>query len=223
MGSTIELTASDGHQFKAYRAEAAGSARGAMVVIQEIFGVNHHIRSVCDRVAGMGYTAIAPQMFDRFMRDFESGYSPDEIEHCRSLLQNVDWDAFMRDVDAARADVAGADKTGIVGFCMGGSVAFLAGCRLDGFATSICYYGGRIIDFVNEVPRCTTQMHFGTEDQSIPLDAVETIQATRRDCDVHLYAGAAHGFHCDERGSYHPVAAEIAWERTTAWLDRHMG
>ena len=222
MGEKITLKSSDGHNFGAYRADPADSPIGAVVVIQEIFGVNSHIRSVSDRVAGLGYTAIAPQLFDRFERDFESGYSPDEIAHCRSFLTNVDWDAFLRDVDAARAAVAIPGKTGIVGFCMGGSVSFLAACRLGGFDAAIAYYGGRIVDFSDEPPKCPTQMHFGELDESIPMSAVDTIKSKRSDCDIYVYEGAQHGFHCDERGSYHPEAAKVAWARSTDWLARHL-
>lgn len=223
MGKTIELTASDGHKFKAYRAEPSGGAKGAIVVIQEIFGVNSHIRSVCDRVAEIGYVAIAPALFDRFERDFESGYSADEVTRARSFLGSVDWDAFLRDVDAARADVDGNGKTGIVGFCMGGSVSFLSACRLNGLSAAVCYYGGRIVDFADEVPSCPTQMHFGEKDASIPMSDVDSIKARRSDCDIHVYQGAAHGFHCDERGSFHPEAAKLAWERTSAWLTEYIG
>lgn len=223
MGETIGLTASDGHEFKAYRADPAGAPRGAIVVIQEIFGVNHHIRSVCDRVAEMGYVAIAPQMFDRFMRDFESGYSPEEIAHCRSLLTNVDWDAFMRDVDRTREEVDGNGKTGIVGFCMGGSVSFLAACRLEGLSAAVCYYGGRIVDFADEKPRCPTQMHFGEEDAAIPMTDVESIRERQPEADIYVYEGAGHGFHCDERGSFHPESAKTAWERSRAWLEKYVG
>lgn len=223
MGKTIELTASDGHKFKAYRAEPVGPAKGAIVVIQEIFGVNGHIRSVCDRVAELGYVAVAPALFDRFQRDFESGYSPDEITYCRSLLGNVDWDAFMRDVDAARADVDGNGKTGIVGFCMGGSVSFLAACRLDGLSAAVCYYGGRIADFADEMPKCPTQMHFGEKDASIPMTNVESVRTKRPESDIHVYPDAEHGFHCDERGSFHADAAKLAWDRTTMWLKDNIG
>ena len=223
MGKTIELTASDGHSFKAYRAEPTGTAKGAIVVIQEIFGVNSHIRSVCDRVAEMGYISIAPALFDRFKRDFESGYSPDEITYCRSLLGSVDWDAFLRDVDSARVEVDGNGKTGIVGFCMGGSVSFLSACRLAGLSAAVCYYGGRIVDFADEVPSCPTQMHFGEEDAAIPMSDVDSVRTRRPDCDIYSYQGAGHGFHCDERGSFHPEAAKLAWERTSAWLKDSIG
>jgi carboxymethylenebutenolidase len=223
MGRQIELTASDGHHLGAYRAEPAGTPQGAVVVIQEIFGVNSHIRSVCDRFAELGYVAVAPAVFDRFERDFECGYSPEEIQHARSFLGKVDWDAMMLDTQAAIDSVRSVGPVAVIGFCMGGSVAFLAAARLDGVATAIGYYGGRIAKDADEVPRCPTQLHFGAEDQGIPLSDVETIKAKRPDCEIHVYEGAGHGFHCDERASYHAEAAAKAWQRTNDWMQRHMG
>jgi carboxymethylenebutenolidase len=223
MGTQIELTASDAHHLGAYRAEPSGAPRGAVVVIQEIFGVNSHIRSVCDRFAEIGYVAVAPAVFDRVERGFECGYSPDEIQHARGFMGRMDWDAMMRDVEAAVASVRPVGSVAVVGFCMGGSVAFLAAARLDGIAAAIGYYGGRIAKDADEKPRCPTQLHFGAEDQGIPLSDVESIRAKRPDCEIHVYEGAGHGFHCDERASYHPEAAAKAWQRTTDWMQRHMG
>jgi carboxymethylenebutenolidase len=223
MGSKIKLTASDGHELGAYRADPAGAPKGAIVVIQEIFGVNRHIRSICDRLAEQGYVAIAPALFDRHRRDFESGYSPDEVQRARSFLAEVDWDAMLRDVEAAAASVRSAGPVGVVGFCMGGSVAFLAAARLAGIDAAVGYYGGKIAAFADEVPRCPTQLHFGAEDQGIPLSDVDVVKAKRPDCEIHIYEGAGHGFHCDERGSYHPEAAAKAWPRTLTWFERNLG
>jgi carboxymethylenebutenolidase len=222
MGTQIELTASDGHRLGGYRAEPSGAPRGGVVVVQEIFGVNSHIRAVCDRIAQMGYVAVAPAVFDRFERGFECGYSPDEIQHARGFLGNIDWDAMMRDIDAAVDSVRSAGPVAVVGFCMGGSVAFLAATRLDGIAAAVGFYGGRIVKDADEVPRCPTQLHFGAEDGGIPLADVEAIRAKRPDCEIHVYEGAGHGFNCDERASYHPEAAAQAWQRTADWLERHM-
>ena len=223
MGKQIELTASDGHRLGGYRAEPAGKPIGAIVVIQEIFGVNHHIRSVCDRFADLGYVAVAPALFDRHQRDFQSGYSPDEVQRARAFLGEVDWDAMLRDVEAAVDSVRSVGPVAVVGFCMGGSLAFLAAARLDGLAAAIGYYGGKVAAYADEAPRCPTQLHFGAEDQGIPLADVDAVKAKRPDCEVHVYEGAGHGFHCDERGSYHPEAAGKAWRRSTDWLGRHMG
>jgi carboxymethylenebutenolidase len=220
LGKSLNLTASDGHRLGAYRADPGGAPVGGIVVIQEIFGVNHHIRSVCDRFAAEGYAAVAPALFDRQVRDFECGYSPEEIEKARKFVANPDWDAMLRDTAAAIAELKSAGPVSITGFCMGGTVTFLAAARLDGLTAAVGYYGGRIVAFADEKPRCPTQLHFGDKDQSIPLTDVETIKQKRPDCDIHVYKDAGHGFHCDERGSYHEPSSRVAWERTLAWLKR---
>jgi len=220
LGKSLNLTASDGHRLGAYRADPSGAPVGGIVVIQEIFGVNHHIRNVCDRFAAEGYAAVAPALFDRQVRDFQSGYSPEEIEKARKFVANPDWDAMLRDTAAAIAELKSAGPVSIIGFCMGGTVAFLAAARLDGLTAAVGYYGGRIVAFADEKPRCPTQLHFGDKDQSIPLTDVETIKQKRPDCDIHVYKDAGHGFHCDERGSYHEPSSRVAWERTLAWLKR---
>jgi dienelactone hydrolase len=130
LGKQFTLTTTDKHSLGAYRADPAGTPKGGMVVVQEIFGVNHHIRAVCDRLAALGYVAVAPAVFDRFVRDFESGYTPDEIAHARSYLGNLNWDHMMADVAAAQGDLKGTGPLGVVGFCMGGTAAFLAACRI---------------------------------------------------------------------------------------------
>jgi len=220
LGKSLNLTASDGHRLGAYRADPSGAPVGGIVVIQEIFGVNHHIRNVCERFAAEGYAAVAPALFDRQVRDFQSGYSPEEIEKARKFVANPDWDAMLRDTAAAIAELKSAGPVSIIGFCMGGTVAFLAAARLDGLTAAVGYYGGRIVAFADEKPRCPTQLHFGDQDQSIPLTDVETIKQKRPDCDIHVYKDAGHGFHCDERGSYHEPSSRVAWERTLAWLKR---
>jgi carboxymethylenebutenolidase len=222
LGKQFSLTAADKHQLGAYRADPKGAPKGAVVVVQEIFGVNSHIRSVCDRFAEEGYVAVAPALFDRQERNFESGYSPDEVTNARKFVANPDWAAMLRDVQAAIADVKSAGPVAIVGFCMGGTVAFLAATRLDGLSAAVCYYGGRIAAFADERPRCPVQMHFGDQDQSIPMSDVETIKQKRPDCEIHVYPGAGHGFHCDERGSFNEQSAKTAWQRTTAFLQKQM-
>ena len=219
MGTSLALTASDGFRLGAYRADPAGAAQGAVVVIQEIFGVNHHIRAVCDRLAVAGYAAVAPALFDREVRDFQSGYSPDEIAAARKFVANPDWTAFLRDTGAAAASLKSAGPVAVIGFCMGGSVAFLAATRLDGLSAAVCFYGGQIARFAGEKPKCPTQMHFGEKDEHIPMSDVAMIRTKRPDCDVHVYP-AGHGFYCDERGSYHQPSAALAWDRTLAWLRR---
>jgi len=141
MGTTIDLTATDGHRLAAYRAEPAGKPRGALVVIQEIFGVNSHIRGVADGYAADGYLAIAPALFDRSERGLDIGYSQPEIERGRAIMQKVSMDDALKDVAAAIKNVAAAGKTGIVGYCWGGTVSFVAAAKLDGLACAVSYYG----------------------------------------------------------------------------------
>ena len=221
MGSKITLTASDGFKLGGYRAEPQGKPKGGMVVIQEIFGVNHHIRAVCDRVAALGYVATAPAVFDRVQPDFECGYSPDEIAHARTLIPKVDWGKMLLDTKAAVDNVAPAGKVGIVGFCMGGSVAFLSAAKLDGLSAAVGYYGGTIAKNADEKPKVPTLLHFGDQDQSIPMSDVEIVKQKRPDCEIHIYH-AGHGFSCDERGSYNEAAHKQAWDRTAAWFGKYL-
>jgi carboxymethylenebutenolidase len=222
VGSKISLTASDGFKLGGYRADAAGTPKGGLVVIQEIFGVNHHIRNVCDRFAALGYTSVAPAVFDRMTPDFECGYSPEEVEHARGFIPKIDWAAMMRDTAAAIASVASAGKVGIVGYCMGGSVAFLAACNLAGLSCAIGYYGGAIAKNADKAPKVPTLLHFGDQDHSIPLTDVALVKEKRPDCEIYVYH-AGHGFSCDERGSYNEAAHKEALGRTLAWLAKYVG
>lgn len=221
MGQHFTLTAADKHQLGAYRADPAGKPKGGMVVIQEIFGVNRHIRAVCDRLAAAGYAAVAPALFDRFVRNFESGYSPEDVANARKYLTTIDWDAMLRDTAAAMGDVKAAGPVGIVGFCMGGTVSFLSATRLEGFSAAVCFYGGQIVRFADEKPKCPLQMHFGEKDAHIPMTDVEIIKKKQPQADINVYP-AEHGFYCDERGSFHEPSAKLAWERTLAFLQKNM-
>jgi len=222
MGTTIELTASDGHRLAAYRADPAGKPRGGLVVIQEIFGVNSHIRSVADGYAADGYLAIAPALFDRAERGFEVGYSPPEIERGRAVRAKVSLDDALKDVAAAITAAAPAGKVGIVGYCWGGTVVWAAATRLDGLAASSPHYGGGIAEIATERPRCPVMFHFGETDQQIPMTDVEKIRTAQPGQTVHVYP-AGHGFNCDQRGSYHAPSAKLARERTLAFLRQHIG
>ena len=222
MGKQFSLTTTDSHTLGAYRADPVGKPKGGILVVQEIFGVNHHIRAVCDRLAALGYVAVAPAVFDRFVRDFESGYTPDEVAHARSYLGSLDWDKMMLDMAAAQADMKDVGPIGVVGFCMGGTAAYLAATRLKSIAAAVGYYGGGVVKFIGETPSCPVQLHFASEDHGIPLSDVEAIKAKRPDLEVYIYEGAAHGFNCDERASYNKDAAALAWSRTEAFLTKNM-
>jgi carboxymethylenebutenolidase len=222
VGKDIKLTASDNFQQGAYRADPAGTPKGAVVVIQEIFGVNHHIRAVCDRLAGEGYVAIAPSIFDRIEPDFTSGYSPDEIANARKFVANPDWEAMARDTQAAIDAVKNVGPVGIIGFCLGGSVAYAAATKLSGLSAAIGYYGGAIVRFADNKPKVPTQLHFGEKDAGIPLTDVETIKTKQPEVEVYVYPGAQHGFHCDERASYDKASADVAWPRSMAFFAKHL-
>ena len=222
MGQDIKLKASDGFQSGGYRADPAGTPKGAIVVIQEIFGVNHHIRAVCDRLAGAGYVAIAPSIFDRIEPNFQSGYSPDEIAVARKFVANPDWPAMLLDTQAAIDAVKSVGPVGIIGFCLGGSVAYVAATKLTGLSAAVGYYGGAVVRFADDKPKVPTQLHFGEQDQGIPLTDVDTIKAKRPEVEVYVYPGAQHGFHCDERPSYDKASADIAWPRSLDFFAKHM-
>ena len=222
MGERIELTAADGFRLAAYRADPVGKPRGALVVAQEIFGVNSHIRSLCDGYAADGYVAIAPALFDRCEQGFDIGYTAADIARGRELKARAKPDAALLDVDAARAAVAFAGKVGIVGFCWGGYLAWIAAARVAGFACAVPYYGGGMTDAITLQPRCPVMAHFGERDTMIPAAGVAALAAAHPSAQVFLYP-ADHGFNCDQRGAFDSAAASLARERTLAFLRRHIG
>jgi carboxymethylenebutenolidase len=224
MGTTIELDAADGHRFAAYRADPPGTPRGALVVVQEIFGVNSHIRAIADGFAADGYLAIAPALFDRTERGVEIGYSQPEIERGRAIMQKLSMDAALLDVAAAIALGAAATgkKVGTTGYCWGGTVAWVAAAKLDGLACAVPYYGGGILANKDLKPRCPVLLHFGETDHAIPIADVRAMQAARPELTFHIYP-AGHGFNCDQRGSYDAACAKLARERTLEFLRKHLG
>lgn len=221
MGADITLTASDGHKMNAYVATPDGDPRGSMVIIQEIFGVNDDIRETVDNFAKEGYHAIAPALFDRQESNAVLEFNEEGMGKGRSLKGGMSWDGAILDVNAAIEAVKGNGKVGIVGFCMGGSVTWLAAARSP-VDVAVGYYGGDIHANRNEAPKCPIMLHFGAEDAAIPLDGVAEVDKMYPDVPVHIYEGAGHGFSCSRRGSYHPAAAKQAMERTLAFFAKHM-
>jgi carboxymethylenebutenolidase len=217
MGAELRLTAKDGHELAAYEVVPEGQARGGLVVVQEIFGVNEHIREVCERFAREGYHVVAPALFDRIMPGVELGYGPTDIERGRNFMGQLSWRGALADVAAAAETLAPSGQPGIVGYCYGGTVAWVAACRLP-LRCAVGYYGGRIIDFVDETPRCPTMLHFGDRDTGIPNSDVREIAEKQREVTVHVYTGAQHGFNCDHRPSYDATSASLALERTLGFL-----
>ena len=221
MKQWIELTATDGHKFDAYMAGPASKPKGGLVVIQEIFGVNAHMRSVCDGFAADGYLCVSPALFDRTERKVELGYGPDGVAQGRDLRAKVAWEQVMQDMAASVEAASAAGKVGTTGYCWGGSISFLCATRLPVHA-SVVYYGGQIVPFKDETANAPLLMHFGEADQSIPLSDVEAIRKAQPQAAVHVYP-AGHGFNCDERGSHEPVSARIARERTLDFFRQHIG
>jgi carboxymethylenebutenolidase len=221
MGTWIEL-GGDGARISAYRSDPAGEPLGGVVVAQEIFGVNGHIRSVCDRYAADGYRAIAPALFDRYEKGVDIGYADADIARGRALKAKATTENALADVAAAREALADIGNVAVVGFCWGGYVAWMAACRLDGFACAVPYYGGGMTDAIDEKPKCAVMAHFGEKDANIPLAGVRKFAAAHPEVQVFVY-GAGHGFNCDQRGSYDAASANLARERTLAFLREHVG
>ena len=218
---TIELAASDGHRLAAYKARPEGRPKGAVVVVQEIFGVNSHIRSVADGYAADGYLAIAPALFDRDTRNYETGYEPDDIAAGRSVIARLDWTNAMRDVAAAVEHARPAGKVAVIGFCWGGTIAWLAASRTPGVACAVGYYGGGIPDFVGEAPKQPLLLHFGEKDTRPSPEHAREIAARYPAVETFIYP-AGHGFNCDHRGSYDAPSAKLARQRTLAFLAKHL-
>ncbi len=222
MASTITLTAADGHPFSAYVAQPQGAPRGALVVVQEIFGVNSHIRATADGYAADGYLAIAPALFDRLVRGYETGYTPDEIAKSRELMARVSIDDALVDVAASIEYVKSAGRVGIVGYCWGGTVTWLAAARLPGLACAVPYYGGQMGKYIDETPRCPVMGHFGEQDTMPSPEQIRALVEAHPSVTAHFYA-AGHGFNCDQRGSYHAESAKLARSRTLAFLAKQVG
>ncbi|OYV51732.1 MAG: carboxymethylenebutenolidase [Rhodospirillales bacterium 20-60-12] len=220
MSKTIQLTAADGHQFAAYEAGDPSAKRG-LVVVQEIFGVNHHIRHVCDRLAAFGYHIVSPAMFDRTERGVELGYQPDDIQRGIALRAKIADAGALADI-AACAAYLNNKPTGIIGYCWGGTLSWQAATQLNSFKAASCWYGGGIAATATATPNCPVQMHFGAEDHGIPLSDVDIIKSAHPGMHIFVYDGAGHGFGCNERASYNPAEAELAELRSLAFFAAHL-
>jgi len=223
MTSRVQLTSADGKRFSVYRAEPGGVPRGAVIVVQEIFGVNHHIRAVADAFARVGYLALAPALFDRVRPGVELGYDAAGIAEGRPFVAKLGWDAPIADIQATVNAARPAGRFAVVGYCWGGSLAFLSAVRVDGIACAVGYYGAQIAAGLDAPPRVPVQLHFGEQDSGIPLSDVEKIRRAVPAAAVFTYPGAGHGFACDERQSHEPSSAALARERTLAFLREHVG
>jgi carboxymethylenebutenolidase len=223
VNSNVNLTAADGHQFDAYVASTGGPPHAAIVLIQEIFGVNKHIRSVANDYAAQGFLVIAPALFDRAERNLELAYEPADMTKGMNAAMKVGPEAALKDVAAsirhARSEFDKV-KVGVLGYCFGGTLAWLAATRLDP-DVAVGYYGGRIAQFATETPRCPVMLHFGANDQHIPVSEIRKIKNAHPDLPLFMYE-AGHGFNCDQRRDYNRAAATLARERTLDFLREHL-
>jgi carboxymethylenebutenolidase len=228
--STITLTAADGFKSSAYVSEPSGTPKGAIVVLQEIFGVNSHIRGVADGYAAAGYLAIAPSTFDRVERDIQLGYTSDDVargSRLKAAVEALPAPGVLQDIQAAvehTAKAMKAGKVGIVGYCWGGLLVWRSAEKVRGLSAAVAYYGGGMTvgSEPSRKPAVPTMAHFGDQDKHIPVESVKAFEQTHPDVEVHLYA-ANHGFNCDQRGSYNAGAAATALERSLYHFDKHVG
>lgn len=218
----IELITGDGVPFSAYRADPDGAPKGAVVVVQEIFGVNSHIRAIADMFAARGYVAIAPSLFDSVKPEVSLGYDAAGIAEGLDLAKQLGRERALAEIQAAVDSVRDAGKAAIVGYSWGGFLAYTAGNHVTGLACAVGYYGGGIADEYGQKRKVPTLLHFAENDEHIPLDAVVHFRASRPDVSAFTYAGAAHGFNCDERGSYNKDAADKSLERTLSWIFQYV-
>jgi carboxymethylenebutenolidase len=221
MSEFITLMARDGHEFSAWLAAPAGKPRGAVVVIQEIFGVNAHVRAVADSYAAEGYVAIAPAVFDRIRRGIELGYTPDTMKEGFGYAQQLQPEKTLLDLGASIAVVKHAGRVGAVGFCWGGKMAYVSACELP-IACAVAYYGGRIVAELGKTPKCPVLYHFGGKDTHIPPSDIDQIRAVDKRGTFFVYPEADHGFNCDMRASFNADAAQLARQRTLAFLAQHL-
>ena len=221
MGEMIELQAADGHRFEAWLATPKGKPRGGIVVIQEIFGVTEQMQRCTDHYAEAGYLAILPAMFDRKERGVRLGYT--EFQKGGGYAQSIPEAEVLADVEAARQRVAGAGKTAILGFCWGGTVAYLAASQLP-FACAASYYGGGVARLIDRMqPKVPVMYHFGATDHFIPTATIDKIRKADPGGIFHVYEGAGHGFNCDDREGYDAGAAALSDGRTLEFIARHVG
>ena len=220
MGKTIELHTTDGQRLSAYLAEPAGKPKGGIVVMQEIFGVNAHIRSVADRYAQAGYTAIAPAVFDPIEKGVELGYDQAGMQKGVELVSALGFDRAVASVDAAAKAIARAGKVGVVGYCWGGSVAYLSATRLG--LPAVSYYGGRNAQLIGEKAGAPLLFHYGLKDAHISEADREAVRRANPEAEFYVY-DADHGFNCDARASYDAPSAKLALERSLAFFAKHLG
>jgi len=220
--STVKIIADDGHEFSAYCARPQGTPRGSLVIIQEFFGVNGHIRRVSDQYAAEGYFVLSPAIFDRVERDVDLGYDQAGMDKGRELRAKLDLDKCLVDVQATIDAASSAGKVGVLGYCWGGSLAYIASARLNGLACAVGYYGAQIAAHADETPRVPVLLHYAEKDEYIPQDDIEKVVTAQPAVTIYQYPGTEHGFNCDDRQFYEQKSAAVALERTLAFIGKYV-
>ena len=220
MNELIEITAKDNHRFSAYISQPSGKPKAGIVIVQEIFGVNTHIKEVTDLYASKGYLCIAPSLFDRIEKNVTLNYDEKGVSKGRNLKELCDKDA-LKDIEASISVVSSAGKVAVIGYCWGGSLSWRIGCKASNLSASICYYGGDIPKLKDLEPKCKVLTHFGELDKGIPINDVKIFEETRPDVLTYTYP-ADHGFNCDHRSQYNKTCANIAFERTLKFLEQNL-
>jgi carboxymethylenebutenolidase len=219
--SNLQLRAADGNVFSAYLVKPKETPRGAIVVIQEVFGVTSHIRRVAEIYAAEGYLTIAPALFDRLEKNVDLPYDAQGLERGLALMGQLGDAAVLADVNAAIDAVSHAGGVGMVGYCWGGKVTYLAACRTN-IAAGVSYYGGGITQLLVETPRCPMMFHFGERDPWISSEDVAAIRKAYSEGVYHTYP-AGHGFNCTDRPDYDAASARLAFERSVEFFRKHIG
>lgn len=221
--SAVTIIAEDGHEFSAYCAKPKGTPRGGLIVLQEFFGVNGHIRRVCDQYAADGYLAISPAIFDRVERNVELPYDEAGMKKGPTLRAKLDLSLCMLDIQATIEAAGSAGKVAALGYCWGGSLAYIASARLAGLACAIGYYGAQIAAHVNETPSVPVMLHYAEVDEYLPQSDIENVRNAHPSIVIYQYPGTEHGFNCDDRRFYEPKSAALARDRTLDFLKQSIG
>ncbi|MBM4260510.1 MAG: dienelactone hydrolase family protein [Deltaproteobacteria bacterium] len=219
----IPITARDGHTLDAYLAHPQSEPRGGIVIGQEMYGITSYLRDVCDYYASQGYLTIAPALYDRRERNLVLDYTPADHDPAQKIYKNWNWEHALDDLDAAKNIVSEAGKVALVGFCWGGTLAWLAACRRD-YTCAVAYYGSMMPDFRLKSACCPVIAHIGTDDGTFTQERVDLFHQAQPKVPIYIYAGAGHGFDNPSRGNrYHAEACKLARERTLEFLSRHLG
>ena len=223
MGQNVALSTKDGHTLNGFVAEPPGTPKGGVIVIQEIFGVNGHVRNLVDMFAGHGYLAIGPALFDRIEPGIELDYNETDFAAAREHRGNLNDEWILNDVSAAADRISSAGKVGLIGYCFGGYVAWISACGVDALACSVsCYGGGVAARAANDVPNCPVQFHFGDKDHAIPMGDVQAIRDAHPDIPSFIYDDSAHGFCCDDRDVFNAGSCERTHGRALELFAAHV-